>query len=48
MVVLWGPQCNPMSPIYIEMSKFLNVLFAFKFSKLFNNQEKLTEGEDTF
>ena len=28
MVVLWGPQCNPMSPIYIKMSKFLNFLLA--------------------
>ena len=27
MVVLWGPQCNPMSPIYIKMSKFPKVLF---------------------
>ena len=34
MVVLWGSQCNPMSPIHIKVSKFLNVLLAFKFSKL--------------
>ena len=27
MVVLWRPQCNPMSPIYIKMSKFPKVLF---------------------
>ena len=45
MVVLWGPQCNPMSPIYIKMSKYANELLAF-FSKLVNNQEKLTGGED--
>ena len=29
------------------MSKFQNVLLAFKFSKLLNNQEKLTGGENT-
>ena len=47
MVVLWGPQCNPMSPIYIKMSKFLNFLLAFIFSKFLNNQKKLTEREGT-
>ena len=43
MVVLW----DPMSPIYIKTSKFPNVLLVFKFSKLLNNQEKLTGGENT-
>ena len=47
MVVLWGPQCNSMSPIYVKMSKFRNVLLAFNFSKLLINQEKLTGEEDT-
>jgi len=30
-----------------KMSKFANMLLAFKFSKLLNNREKLTGGEDT-
>ena len=47
MVVLWGPQCNPKSPIYVKMSKFPNVLMAFKFSKLLNNQEKFKGEKDT-
>ena len=47
MVVLWGPQRNPMSPIYVKMSKFLNVLLAFKFSELLNNQEKFKGEKDT-